>query len=127
MKMLAVLFLTVIIPIQILGQSTNQSPQYTRSELNQMILSAQNAGDFERLANHFEREASNYQTKSESEEKELHRLLALPFHARSYPTQVEGTRNRIARFNALSQKYSEQAAIYREQAKAGGSIPVSVP
>ena len=126
--MLATLLLMATIPLSLPGQSTisvntllteTTSPKYTRSEIKQMIRNAQTADDFERLANYFDRRGMEYDAKSQSEEKELSRLLALPFHARSYPTQVENTRNRIDHFKTLSRSCSEAAEICRERVKTG--------
>jgi hypothetical protein len=126
--MLATVLLTAAIPLSLLGQSAisvkdllseNMSPHYTRSEIKQLTRGAQTADDFERLADYFDRKAKEYETKSQSEEQEFDRLLALPFHARSYSTQVESTRNRIDHFKALSRRYFKQAEMYRERVKTG--------
>jgi hypothetical protein len=111
-----------------LGQSTKGAPQYSRTELKHLMQAARTAADFERLANYFDQKASLYDSKSHLEEKELNRLLALPFHARSYPAQVESTRNRIEHFKALFHTCSEQAATYRARAKGGEeSTPAAAP
>jgi|SRR5579871_3248717 len=126
--MLATVLLTVTMPSSLPGQSSisvkdllseHMAPHYTRSEIKQLIRSAQTASDFERLADYFDRMAMEYETKSQSEEQEFDRLLALPFHARSYSTQLESTRNRIDHFKALSRRYFKQAEMYRERGKDG--------
>lgn len=128
MRMFAIVVLTATMSLSLPGQSTisvkrllseNTLPHYTPSEIKQMIRNAKTADDFERLADYFDRRAMEYETKSQSEELELSRLLALPFHARSYATQVENTRNRIDHFKALFHNCSEQAAMYRERAQGG--------
>jgi hypothetical protein len=125
-KVLATALLSAAIPLSLAGQSTislksllseNALPRYTRSQIRQMIRGAHTADDFERLADYFDREAMEYEAKSQSEEQELVRLLVLPFHARSYAAQVESTRNRVDRFKALSRQCWEQAAMYRDRAK----------
>lgn len=83
------------ISLQLFGQSPKTGSQYTGDELKRMIRGAQTPSDFEDLTDRFAQEASRYQSKSEAEEKELKRLLALPYHARSYAAQLESTRNRI--------------------------------
>jgi hypothetical protein len=82
------------------------------------MTSAQTAVEFGQLATYFDRQAEMYAARYETEEKELYRLLALPYHARSYPAQVESTRNRIDHFKALPHKCSEQAALFRAREKA---------
>lgn len=84
------------------------------------MASVQTPVEFEQLAAYFDHQAEMYAARDEAEEKELYRLRALPYHARSYPAQVEGTRNRIDRFKSLSHKCSEQAALFRALAKDGG-------
>jgi hypothetical protein len=108
--------------------SENSSPRYTRSEIKRMTRVAQTEDDFDRLAAYFDQRAMVYETKSQTEEQELNRLLALPFHARSYATQVESTRIRMDHFKALSHTCSEQAAMYRERVKTGEvANPVTAP
>jgi hypothetical protein len=84
-----------------------------------MIRDAKTADDFDRVADYLDAKATEYEAKSQSEEQELSRLLALRFHARSYATQVESTRNRIDHFKALSRSCSEEATMYRERVKSG--------
>lgn len=130
MKTLSVLLLACAIPICALGQASNMisistlqqesavATAFTHADVKRLVKTAQTADNFERLADYFDRQAEDYAAKYEAEQKELDRLLALRYHARSYPAQVEGTRNRIDHFKALSHKCSEQAALYRARAKA---------
>jgi acetyl-CoA acetyltransferase len=136
-KTLATVLLITAVTLSAQGQSTisvehllseNSSPRYTRSEIERMTRVAQTADDFQRLADYFDQKALVYDTKSQTEEQELNRLLALPFHARSYATQVESTRIRMDHFKALSHTYSEQAATYRERVTTGEMTnPVTDP
>jgi hypothetical protein len=126
----SVLLLTCMIPICALGQASNLisistlqqesevATAYTRADIKHLVKTAQTTDEFERLADYFDRQAEEYAAKHDSEQKELDRLLALRYHARSYPTQVESTRNQIDHFKALSRQCSEQAALYRARAKA---------
>ena len=130
MKTPSVLLLTCVIPICAFGQAENLisistlqhesevAAGYSRTDVKRLMKSAQTADEFEHLAVYFDRQAEEYAAKYDAEQKELDRLLALRYHARSYPAQVEGTRNRIDHFKALSQKCSEQAALYRARARA---------
>jgi hypothetical protein len=129
----SVLLLTCMIPICALGQASNLvsistlqqesdvANAYTRADVKHLMKTAQTADEFERLAVYFDRQAEEYAAKYEAEQKELDRLLALRYHARSYPAQVESTRNRIDHFKALSRRCSEQVALYRANAKAAGT------
>jgi len=129
----SVLLLTCMIPMCALGQASNLisistlqqeseiATAYTRADIKHMMKTAQTADEFEGLAFYFDRQAEEYAAKYEAEQKELDRLLALRYHARSYPAQVESTRNRIDHFKALSHRCSEQAALYRASAKAAGT------
>ena len=140
MKTPALLLLTCVIPISALGQASNLvsistlqyesevATGYARTDIKHLMKTAQTADEFERLAAYFDRQAEENAAKYEAEQKELDRLLALRYHARSYPSQVESTRNRVDHFKALSHKCSAQAALYRAQAKtADTTMPVTPP
>ena len=140
MKTPSVLLLTCVIPICALGQASHMvsistlqqesevANQYTRADVKRLLQTAHTADEFERLAVYFDRQAEEKAAKCEAEQKELDRLLALRYHARSYPTQVESTRNRIDHFKTLSHRCSEQAALYRARAKAADTTaPVTSP
>ena len=140
MKTPFVLLLTCVIPIYALGQASHMvsistlqqesavANAYTRADIKRLVQTAQTADEFERLAVYFDRQAEENAAKYEAEQKELDRLLALRYHARSYPTQVESTRNRIDHFKTLSHRCSEQAALYRARAKAADTAaPVTSP
>ena len=126
----SVLLLTCMISICALGQASNMisistlekesavATSYTRADVKRLVKTAQTADEFERLADYFDRQAEDFAAKYEAEQKELDRLLALRYHARSYPAQLEGTRNRMDNFKALSHKCSGQAALYRARTKA---------
>ena len=130
MKTPSVLVLTCMIPICALGQASNLisistlqqesevATAYSRADVKHLIKTARTADEFERLAIYFDRQAEEFATKYEAEQKELDRLLSLRYHARSYPTQVESTRNRLDHFKALSHECAEQTALYRVRAKA---------
>ncbi len=121
MKMLATLLLTATISSSSFGQSAHAIPHYTRSDLKQMIRVAKTANDFERLADYFDQQTKDYQVKIQEEQQEFDRLRALPFHARSYPTQLQTTRDQIEHFKTLSNESSEQATLYHNRASSNGS------
>jgi hypothetical protein len=92
-----------------------------------MISTAQTPDDFERLAVYFDNRSEEFKLKAQQQENELSRLLALPYHARSYPTQVEQTRDQIAKYKTQSSTSADQAKGYRERAKVlAGTSPSSV-
>ena len=110
-----------MISISSLRQESEVASTYSRADIKHLKNTARTAEDFDHLAAYFEHQAEMYAAKSDSEEKELDGLLALRYHARSYPAQLENTRNRIEHFKALSDKYSEQAALFHARAKAEGA------
>jgi hypothetical protein len=127
-KSTSVLLLICLISIRSLGQTSNMvslstlqhesevASTYGREDINRLIRTAQTPDEFTRIALYFDRQAEMYATKCEEEQKELDRLLAQYYHPRSYPAQVENTRNRIERFKALYHKCTEQANLYRSRA-----------
>lgn len=117
-----------MISISDLRQESEVALAYNRADVKRLMRSAQTAVEFGQLAAYFDRQADMYAARYEAEEKEVYRLLALPYHARSYPMQVESTRNRIDHFKSLSHKCSEQAAMFRARAKDdGGAGAVAAP
>jgi hypothetical protein len=110
-----------MISVSTLRQESEVASAYGRADVERLMKNAQTAVEFGQLAAYFDLQAEMYAARYEAEEKELYRLLALPYHARSYPAQVENTRNRIDHFKALSHKCSEQAALFRARAKDDGT------
>jgi hypothetical protein len=90
---------------------------YRRSEIKRMIRDAKTSADFEHLANYFDYRAMEFEQKSQEELKELERLRALPYHAKSYPTQIDSTRQLLAHYKDQALKCSARAATYRKRAK----------
>lgn len=104
-----------MISISALRQQSGIASTHSRADIEHLMKTAHTSGDFEDLADYFECQAEMYAARFEAEQKELDRLLALRYHARSYPAQLENTWNRMASFKALLNKYSEQARTYRER------------
>ena len=102
-----------------LNANAPDQPTYSRSEAKKMIRDVKTSEDFGRLADYFDYRAMEFEQKSREQEKELERLLALPFHSRSYPAQVDYTRDLIKRYKAQAQECSNRADAYREDATAG--------
>lgn len=127
MKAAAVLLLMGFIHIIALGQASNMisisslrqqsdvGSTYSRADIERLMKTAHTPEDFEQLADYFDHQAEMYAAKYEEEQKELDRLIALRFHARSYPAQLENTRNRMVTFKQLAHKYSDQASAYRRR------------
>lgn len=107
-----------MISISTLQHESEVAAAYDREDINRMMRTAQTPNQFTRIGLYFDRQVEMYAAKFEEEQKELDRLLALSYHARSYPAQVEITRNRIERFEAQSHKCTEQANLYRARATA---------
>jgi hypothetical protein len=95
------------------------APTYSRSEVKKMVRDAKTPEDFNRLADYFDYRSLEFEQKSQEQVKELQRLLALPYHARTYQSQVDYTRELIKRYKAQAQAYSTQADAYRENAAMG--------
>ena len=73
-------------------------PTYSRSEVKKMIRDAKTSEDFNRLADYFDCRSMEFEKKSQEQVKELQRLLALPYHAKTYQSQVDYTRELIKRY-----------------------------
>jgi hypothetical protein len=133
MKSLFIVLVMCVISVCALGQASNMisisalrqesdvASAYSHADMKRLMRTARTREEFDQIALYFDWQAQMYAAKSHSEENELYRLLALPFHARSYPAQVESTRNQIAHFKALSHKCSEEADLYRARANADGT------
>ena len=95
-------------------------PGYSSSEIKRMIQDAKTPEDFGWLADYFDYQALESDAKSQAQIKELDRLLALPYHARSYPAQLDRTRELIKRYKAQAQECSARADSYRDRITAIG-------
>jgi hypothetical protein len=95
------------------AHAPDQPPKYRRSEIKRMIQGANTPEDFQRLADYFDYQSLVFQQKAEDQVKDLERLLALRFHARSYPTQVEYTRELILQYRTKADECSARADTYR--------------
>jgi hypothetical protein len=102
-----------------LDAHTPAEPTYSRTEINQMIHAAKTSGDFKRLADYFAYRSMEFDQKSQEQTKELERLLALRYHARTYQAQVDYTRELIKRYKAEAKDCTDRADGYREQATTG--------
>jgi hypothetical protein len=98
----------------------DQPPTYTRSEIKRMIQDAKTSEDFERLADYFDYQSMEFEQKADQQVKELERLMALPFHARSYPTQVETTRELIKNYRVKADESAARASAYRAHTTVTG-------
>lgn len=90
-------------------------PRYSRSELKTLIRNATTTEDFELLADYFDFKALEFRAKSKDQEKELQRLIALPYHSRSYPAQFDSARALLRSYIEQAQKCSARAAAYRQR------------
>jgi hypothetical protein len=99
---------------------TPDPPSYSNSEIKKMMRDAATPEYFTRLADYFDFRAVEFEQKSRDQVKELERLLALHYHARSYPEQVDQTRRLIWRYKAQADEYSDRANTYRDRATASG-------
>jgi hypothetical protein len=95
------------------SHAPDQPQKYSRSEIKKMTQDAKTAEDFQRLADYFDYQSLTFGQKADQQEVELERLLALPFHARSYPTQIENTRELIKKYRLKADECSDRANSYR--------------
>ena len=95
------------------AHAPDQPPKYSRSEIKSMIRDAKTAEDFERLGNYFDYQSLVYKQKAEEQVNELARLLALRYHAKSYPIQVDSTRELIKEYRIKSDECAARANAYR--------------
>src|SRR5579863_9219519 len=114
-----------MISISALRQESVVASAYTPVEMKHLIKTAHTEKDFGEIAAYFDAQAEMYAARYETEAKEFYRLVALPYHARSFAAQVENTRNRMDKFKALARKYSQQAALYRAQADGNPTASAS--
>lgn len=96
------------------ARAPDKPPKYSRSEVKRMVRDAKTSEDFERLADYFEYQSMEFQQKELEELSELQRLLALRYHARSYPIQVDHTRELMRGYRSKAQECSARASAYRE-------------
>jgi hypothetical protein len=78
-----------MISISALRQESDVASAYSPADMKQLMKTAHTEQEFGEIAAYFDRQAEMYAARYEAEETELYRLLALPYHARSYPAQVE--------------------------------------
>ena len=87
-------------------------PRYSRSEIRKMIRDAKTPDDFRQIADYFDFRAMECEQKAEVQLKELQRLLALRYHARSYATQVDNARQLLKHYEAQARELSARGANY---------------
>ena len=92
--------------------------RYSRTEVNNLIRNARTSEDYTRLADYFDYQSLEFQQKAQEQLKELERLAALPYHARSYPAQFANTQELMRRDRTQSHDCSARANAYREHATA---------
>jgi hypothetical protein len=93
-------------------------PTYNSGEMKKLMHHAATPADYGKLADYFDYRSMQYEQKSDDDLKELERLMALPYHARTYPAQVDSTRELIKSDKAKADKYSARADTYRQHANA---------
>jgi hypothetical protein len=91
-------------------------PTYTPAEVQKMMHNATSSADYTKVADYFDYRAMEYEQKTQDQIKELQRLLALPYHSRTYQSQVDYTRDHIKLYRAKAEKFSTQADAYRDRA-----------
>jgi len=95
------------------ARAPDRPPRYSRSEIKRMIHDAKTAEDFGRLADYFDYRSLEFQQKADGQVKELERLLALRFHARTYATQLDYTRELIKEYRSKAVECTARATAYR--------------
>jgi hypothetical protein len=99
------------------AHAPDHPPSYSRSEIKWMIQDAKTPEDFERLADYFDFQSLEFEQKAREEVTELARLLALPYHIRSYPIQLDSTRMLIREYRTKAVECSTRANAYRANAQ----------
>jgi hypothetical protein len=95
------------------AHAPDQPPRYSRSEIKKMIRDAKTAEDFERLGNYFDYQSLLFEQKADEQLNELERLLALRYRAKSYPIQVDYTRELLKEYRTKADECSARASAYR--------------
>jgi hypothetical protein len=98
------------------AHSPDQPTYYSHSEIKKMIRDARTPEDFNRLADYFDYRAMEFEKKTQEQLKELQRLLGLPYHAKSYPAQVDYARELLKSYRNEAQNCDKRADTYRELA-----------
>jgi hypothetical protein len=91
------------------AHAPDQPPKYRRSEIKRMIQGAKTPEDFQRLADYFDYQSLAFKQKADDQVKDLERLLALRYHAKSYPIQVDYTRELIRQYRIKADECSARA------------------
>lgn len=95
------------------AHAPDQPPKYSRSEIMKLIRDAKTAEDFERLGNYFDYQSLLFEQKADEQLNELERLVALRYHAKSYPIQVDYTRELLKEYRSKADECSARASAYR--------------
>ena len=91
------------------AHAPDQPPRYSRSEIKQMIHDATDFRGFRAARRLLRLSILEFKQKANEQVKELERLLALPFHARTYATQVEYTRELIKKYRTKADECSSSS------------------
>jgi hypothetical protein len=95
------------------ARAPDRPPKYSRSEIRRMIQAAKTPEDFQRLADYFDYQSLAFKQKANEQLNELERLLALRYHAKSYPIQVDHTRELLKESRTKADECSARASAYR--------------
>jgi hypothetical protein len=121
MKFHTSVFSLLVATISVVGNASNLP---NKSEVKHMISTAHTPSDFQQLADYCDQRSAEFEAKAQQQQKELDRLLALPFHARSYPTEVATTRDLISKYKTQASSSAQQAWEYRERVETlAGATP----
>lgn len=78
--------------------------------------------EYRQLETYYEEQAQQYELRAQKEKAELERLKELPFHPRSYATQVESTSNRLDNDWWHAVESSQRATEYRKLVAASPQV-----
>jgi hypothetical protein len=105
----AALFIAVFAASGICAQPAS-SPQYSKSELKQLIRTADTREQYQTLAAYYRARQLSYEEQAHSQKVEWERLsLKVTGPVGKYPRPVDASRNRYEYFTYKAQQMSQQA------------------
>lgn len=103
----------VALSVSALYAESSVDPQYSKSEMTEMIRTAHTADQYHTLAGYFRYQEQQFEQKAASEKQEMDRRSAnVTSIAAKYPRPVDSSRNRHEYFTYKAQEMEKKAAHY---------------
>ena len=109
----AIAFAALTLAAGVVHAETPTAPQYSKTELKQMIEDAHSAQQYQALAAYYRQRQQDFEQKAQAEKVEWDRRSQITTGiAEKYPRPVDSSRNRYEYFNYEAQQMDQQAAHY---------------